>query len=340
MTIDTPLEELAFRLLQDNAKYAHCAGVWINNYKVARDKVYELLKNVPEAEPGLTDHSETHVRDVFRRAYELLGEDCAEDMVGLEPGLLTPPDLMGLVCTILYHDVGNVTGRDSHEKKIVEVFTGTWPDAASHQGIRKIVRDAGGAHSGKAQDGSDDTLARIDPDTTGEYGETIQLRDIAAITRFADELAEGPQRTNAYMRAHKLIRAGSELHHCYSSVTRIRVDRGNHRIVLQYNIDLKTLSACTLRKLLRMAYGRIIKLNWERQLARHHCKPLSCFKQTEASFCFEKDGVPVNWDRETIVLNDISVGGHSPARDFVDQFERYRIPLVIRDLMTSDIGGR
>jgi len=194
------------------------------------------------------------------------------------------------------------------------------------------VIQAGGAHAGKATDGSDDTLADVSPRETGEFGVSVNLRDVAAITRFADETAEGPQRTHRYMLEHNLIDGDSRIYHKYASITTVRIDRGNGRIVLTYDINLDDTNNTELRKLLKMAYGRILKLNWERQLARHYCAPLSCFKQTEASFKFSKDKLPVDWDRSPIFLNDIEPVGVAPATDLGKRFKEYQISQVINDI--------
>jgi len=325
---DTPLETLAFERLRNNDNCEHFADNWIDEYRVARTAVYNLLNSgVPAAEPDLTDHTEKHVRDVLRTAHELL--DGAN-------GDLRASDLMALVCTILYHDVGNVIGREEHWKKIVDVFNETWPQKdAERPRLRQIVTLAGGAHAGKADDGSDDTLKDVSPVETGQFNDKIRLRTIAAVTRFADELAEGPQRTNRYMRTHNLIGKKSSLYHKYSSITNIRVDRGNGRIVLTYDIDVGSIKRRKLKKLLKMAYSRVWKLNWERQLARHYCDLLSCFKQTEATFNLTEHGVPLRLELPTIVLKDVGVLGKSPDKDLTDLFKQYRISRIVEEIRKS-----
>ena len=115
---DTSLETSAFERLSDDP---HCRGFaeeWINAYRPARDAVYQLLNQwAKHAATDLTDHSEAHIRDVFQKTHELF------------TGQLDLPsaDSMLLICTILYHDVGNLTGREEHQKKIGEVFADTWP---------------------------------------------------------------------------------------------------------------------------------------------------------------------------------------------------------------------
>ena len=330
---DTSLETSAFERLQCDSHCKAFAKEWINAYRAARDAVYPLLNQwAKHAAPDLTDHGEAHVRDVFGKAHELFDG---------QADLLPPADSMQLICTILYHDVGNLTGREEHQKRIGEVFGDTWP-----KGQRKWARlsanviQAGGAHAGKTSDGSDDTLMEVSRHEPGEFGPLINLQNVAAITRFADETAEGPQRTHRYMVDHKLIGEDNGIYHEYAAMTTVSIDRGNGRIVLKYDIDLDTTNVTKLKKLLQMAYGRIMKLNWERQLPRHYWDPLSCFKQTEASFSFSQKGLPVDWNRAPIVLTDIGLIGKSPVKDLGARFKQYEISQVVRDIQSIRKGSK
>ena len=71
-----------------------------------------------------------------------------------------------------------------------------------------VVR-ATSAHTGKAQDGSCDTLKEV-AELDHLANRPVRLRELAAILRFADELAEGPQRTSEFMQVEDLYESESK----------------------------------------------------------------------------------------------------------------------------------
>ena len=279
------------------------------------------------AEPNLTDHSRKHVEDVFNRAFELIGPSEAD---------FGAANLMALLCVILYHDVGNASGRANHQAKIAEGFNRTWPNSDDWKRLRHIVMSAGGAHGGKTDEGSLDTLAKVDESMPGQFGEAIRLRDIAAITRFADELAEGPQRTNRYLLENGLIKQESTEFHDYASITTICIERNDGRIILMYDIDLKSnmdqKQKDWLTQLLERIYCRLWKLNSERQYARHYCDILSGFKETQATlrFFIGKASDVVTYG--PIVLTDFDLTQQLTEVDLYKFYPDCKISKVLGDL--------
>ena len=65
----------------------------------------------------LTDHGPKHIATVIRRASDLLCGD----------SFLTPYESYILLLSIHFHDVGNVFGREKHEKKICLLYTSPSP---------------------------------------------------------------------------------------------------------------------------------------------------------------------------------------------------------------------
>ena len=139
---------------------------------------------------------------------------------------------------ILFHDVGNVFGREDHRNKVAEVFDQIRGDEPSLLHEKTLIVRATRAHTGTAQDGSRDTLKEVDEDEHLE-GRRIRLRELAAVLRFADELAEGPQRTSDFMQRMQLYEPKSKKFHEYASSTNILIDRRNGRIILTYEIPIK-----------------------------------------------------------------------------------------------------
>jgi len=112
--------------------------------------------------------------------------------------------------------------------------------------------------------------------------------------RFADELAEGPQRTSKFMLDSHKFEKESEIYHRYASCTNIFIDRGNGRIALTFHVKFeidghKHLRGRNLKNftgLMDYIYRRIIKLDQERRYARHYSEFLAPFKRTSVEFNF------------------------------------------------------
>ena len=184
-----------------------------------------------------------------KNAIRLLSDDgIVQDLSGIE--------MYCLGMLILFHDVGIVLGRENHHNKVAEVSTRSAETMGSVFHEKTVIVKATSSTYGTAQDGSNDTLKEV-AEVDHLEGERVQLRKLAAILRFADELAEGPQRTSQFMRKKKLYSKESEKFHDYASSTNILIDRKNGRIVITYNIDIDAKSPEKLRGLLKFIFCRI-----------------------------------------------------------------------------------
>jgi hypothetical protein len=152
--------------------------------------------------------------------------------------------------------------------------------------------------------------------------------------RFADELAEGPQRTSDYLIDANKISDVNKKYHRYAQITEPFIDRGNGRIVLRYDINIKNETQSTLKEMLSFAYERILKVDEERRYTKFHSKLLEPFRKTEISFNFNNDGdTLITIDR--IVLHYICIipGEKEPcATDLTNQFDELNIENIISRL--------
>ena len=128
------------------------------------------------------------------------------------------------------------------------------------------------AHTGTINGGSKDTIARV-PVSMDLDGEKVQSRELAALVRFADELAEGPQRTSSLKGDPPFDReADSEVYHRYASISNIHIDREDGRIALTYHFDMcddyMDPNTPRFRDLLEYTFERALKLDRERRYAR------------------------------------------------------------------------
>jgi len=287
--------------------------------------IQEVYPNIQGQEPSLSDHGTDHVLNVQQNAIRLLSSDGAirDELSGIE--------MYCLGMCILFHDVGNVYGRENHQNKVADVFDqirGT-QNTLLHE--KTLIVRATRAHTGIAQDGSPDTLKEVTESDHLE-GEPVRLRELTAILRFSDELAEGPQRTSEFMQSTGLYVKESQIYHDYANITHIRIDRGTGRVVLTYEINIDLNQTDKLRDLLDFTFKRIGKLNQERQYARNYSDLLLPFKSTEVTFNFHCDGELLDSDLSPLKLTDIVVPGE-PTKDISDIDSAYSIDKIVENMI-------
>lgn len=277
-------------------------------YQVTRNK---LLKNVfteiKGAEPQLSDHGPDHIANVLDNAHALLRENGSlKELTGVEMYLL------GMM--ILFHDVGNLYGRKNHHTKIAEIFDWARGTAPGVRHEKVLVLNAARAHTGKANNGSYDTLREIGQQDHLD-GQRIRLQELAAILRLADELAEGPQRTSEFMLEKGLYTGDSAIYHEYASITHVCIDRGTGRILLSYEIPVDPSASGAWKNklcdLVEFVYKRALKLDQERRYARFYSSLLNPFRETSISLHFHCKGQVFDIAQSPLKLDDKVVPGDS-----------------------------
>lgn len=246
------------------------------------DQVFEDIRG---REPNLTDHGPRHIEHVLKNVFKLLEGDFQH---------FDPLEHYILGLSVLFHDVGNLYERRGHNKRIARFYDHVRPANTFAQEKALVVQIAQ-AHTGEALNGSRNTLADV-PELSQLDGEPIRAREIAAIVRLADELAEGQQRTSEYMRRHGLYAPESIPHHEYSAATDITIDKRNDRIAVTYQLKIDTQAGiddeiARIKRFLRFACERLVKMDLERRYARFHCvTPLVRFRQISACLVMQMDG--------------------------------------------------
>lgn len=303
-------------------------------YTVARTKlIYDIYKEIAGVEPNLSDHGADHVGHVLDNVRYLLSDHPNEHR-------LTATNLYVLGMAILFHDVGNLFKRKDHQKKIGEVFDWARGTDAGIRHEKTLILGVVRAHTGTASDGSTDALKDV-PEVDQLHNERVELRNVSAILRFADELAEGPQRISEFRRRKGLYAIESKVFAEHSSITNIRADRGTQRILVTYEVEIdvdgntpKEERSNRLQKLLDFAYERAIKLDQERRYARFYSSTLSPFRVTEITFNFHCRGNLLLIDLPPIRLDDKVVPGES-GREIPEYDPRYKTDTLVKALMTA-----
>ena len=297
----------------------------VNAYELAWLKLQqEVYPHIQGQEPSLSDHGSDHVLNVQQNAIRLLSNDGKiRELSGIE--------MYCLGMCILFHDVGNIYGRENHQNRVAGVFGQIRGTDTSLRREKTLIIRATRAHTGTEQDGSRDTLKEVTESDHLE-GEHVRLREIAAIIRFADELAEGPQRTSEFMQTAGLYDKESQKHHDYANITHIRIDRGTGRVVLTYEINIDVNQTDKLRDLLEFTYTRIRKLNQERQYACYYSALLRPFKSTEVTFNFHFGNELLDTDLSPLKLTDIVVPG-DPTKDISEFDPAYSIDRIVENMI-------
>ena len=280
-------------------------GAYHNALEYLQRNIYEEIR---AKEGDLSDHGPRHITNVQTNIINLLPE------TGTDTESITAVEMYLLGMATLFHDVGNIHKRKDHQLNIGEIFDAARGTEAATRREKTLVLRACAAHTGLSPDGSGDTLKELGQVEQFE-GKRIRLRELAAILRFADELAEGPQRTSQYRLDTDDYAAESRVYHEYASVTHILIDRGNKRISLAFEIsvdaDDNNVAERTqsLKHLFAHILSRITKLDEERRYAVHYSPILSPFRATVASFNFHCGGDILNVELPDIRLEDFTVPG-------------------------------
>ena len=248
----------------------------------------------------------------------------AESLIGSKHDYFTPYELYLLYIAILFHDAGNLHGRRDHQRKIAKLYDACRNRDANHTTERTCVLDIAGAHTGTAKDGSRDTLNSLS--RLSFRGQPIRSQELAAVLRLADELAEGVQRTSAYMLNHGMYQPSSKIFHKYATTADYCIDRNAARIALTFTIDVESEAGTIhagndipLHELLKFTYERVIKVDQERRYCKHYCQLLAPFKQTTVWFNLFHDGQRLDLPLEPIVISDLVVPGEpGKSIDLID----------------------
>lgn len=292
--------------------------LWSKYTQTRQEIIGQVLPWIATQEPNLSDHGVNHIADVIDNAALLLGfsNQHGTEATWTAPVNLNPQELLILLTGLLLHDIGNIFGREKHNQRIPDVWRtnaaawNTW-----HLNERKLITDVGRAHSGQSESGSKDTLDPLA--TSPRYFKKVPVRaaEIAAIIRFADELAEGPQRTSQFLLSQNLISPESKLYHQYAEITHVAIDKNRGCVALTYGIDIDNLSypqevgekRIFISNLLKLTYGRAAKMNYERQFARHYSVALAPFREISVSLTIERSGLPLDLSLRPIILSDMSM---------------------------------
>ncbi len=315
------------------------------DYESLRNQLVDdnFFSEIKIKEPNLSDHSDRHIRDVQNRAYKLIDNF-------KEQGL-TAMDTYCLALMILFHDVGNIFGRKGHDSisRIAEVYNKYRSKHESYGEERRVITIGASAHSGTSRAGCKDTLKYVQKESIKE--DEINLPELSAILRFADELAEGKHRTCSFLIEKNLYNTDSMIFHEYANITEIRIDRALGRIVItntinvSENFDENLEEQKKIKDLIYFSFYRAIKLDQERRYTKYYSSILQVFKYVTVYYKFEKNYTPLDIDIEPIILEDkypipginfIKNSEHA-KKEIEDNHSSFNLDAIIEQLRTEKI---
>ncbi|NCP18639.1 MAG: hypothetical protein GW855_05705 [Erythrobacter sp.] len=288
--------------------------IW-SQYEMTRQDVgSSILPYIATQEPGLSDHGIAHIANVMDNVGRVLGMNPSG---AVDPGSrlekIGASELLLLLLGALLHDIGNILGRERHN----QVTEQTWRKSGKssynlwQNPDRKTIMALCQAHTGKASDGSKDTLKPLSASAYYFLGSQVPIGRLAAILRFSDELAEGEQRTSRFLLFQRMYdRENNEVFHRYAHCTNLTIDAAGDRVALDFRIELDDFqgsedSLSEFRELLSLIFKRIAKLDDERVLTRAYAGDWLPFKEVSVVLEIVSDGDTII-ELPQIVLNDFN----------------------------------
>jgi metal-dependent HD superfamily phosphatase/phosphodiesterase len=233
--------------------------------------------------PGFTDHGPNHIK----RIMEIYGKMLKNNIIGLFGTQEVVTDIAFnyyeiylLLCATVWHDVGNLLGRDEHNKKIIDIIDRLKNHFFTDDDLREYTLQIAKAHTG-----DDGVKNEIEHEDTNHKNEKIDLRFLGAVLRFADELDEGEVRIDShYYKTMKDKISDDQKIYWETSlcIKRIEILPENSRIEIHIKINQKDLYKLFPKKkimernvaLLDELVFRVDKINLERmaymQFIRKH----------------------------------------------------------------------
>lgn len=214
----------------------------------------------------LNDHGPNHIKTVIQRASELLCHECK----------LNAREVFLVLNAIQVHDIGNFYGRIGHESRVLDAIKeGLTPivfDTTEVRYINQIAQAHGGTITYKNGDKSKNTIAKIKP-TVESDGYTIRIQLLAAILRFADELADDKNRADHKALKENRLPLGSQIYHAYAQcLDTVKVIHEKQTIELHFKVPEHYLTrtfgkvgeaGVTQEYLIDEIYKRSIKMHHE-----------------------------------------------------------------------------
>ena len=175
MWTDTTLEKYMFKQLHAEFN-KHDADYYYSLYCSAREYLENnIYSYIASAEPTLTDHSDRHIENVLNNTWNLINDN---------PKRFNSIELFLLCISILFHDSGNINGRDGHNKKIADIYEAVIGNNSFRNQERRLVLKIVKAHCGKSKRGDSDTLFDVEENKRTRWNNKVCRRTCRGSTTY------------------------------------------------------------------------------------------------------------------------------------------------------------
>ena len=203
--------------------------------------------------------------------------DIVSEIVQAEEPQLTAYEVFFLICAVQVHDIGNVLDRANHQKTARDLFFELLPSNPILDTIEtNLVFKIAEAHTSSPGE-EKDTITGLGEQTTEHNGKSIRIKLLAAILRFADELADDPDRAFMLGVKYGLVDENSRLHHHYANAIK-STSIGSKNVQVVYRIN-KDEAVKSFKKgdrkifLLDYIFERTMKMHLERVYCQRYMQP-------------------------------------------------------------------
>jgi hypothetical protein len=186
----TPIELAFFNMGKEDPRTQEYFFTYYSQKLVLLNHFYPYVKCII---PHFTDHGPRHVV----RVMELYGKFLKNNVPGLtdyqvlDSTSLNFYEMYLLLGATIWHDVGNILGREKHGTKIAQVADRLKRHFFVDEDIQNYALRIAQSHTG-----TDGVRVRIPVDDTDYMNREINLRFLGAVLRLADELEEGEVRVD------------------------------------------------------------------------------------------------------------------------------------------------
>ena len=232
----------------------------------------------------LTDHGPDHIRKLISRISDLLtaGE-----------GSITAYEAYLLLCAAQFHDVGNIFGRSQHEEKSWEIMENNRSSLPPDSIERRLIHEIAKAHGGDLKDKLSDM-----PRTDDVASQTVRPQLLAAILKFADELAEDSDRAARFSAEHNLLE-GSQIFHEYAlALQNVSIDRQSREVRFKFDVPVSKATRTFKKGAPGNVFDEYLLDEIFRRTMKAHCERMYCSRFTRPVVDLTAISVEINVTNE------------------------------------------
>lgn len=189
------IKKIEYALFQMSKKDLKLQEYFFTYYSQRLILINHFYPHIESELKGYVDHGPEHIF----RLIDLLGKILKNNIVGLEEEeevigvkALNFYEIYILLCGAIWHDAGNLLGREGHAKKVGEIDKRLKGNFFVDKEIKEYSLQIAKSHSGE-----DAVRKEIHSDSENYNNFQIDLRFLGALLRFADELEEGMVRIDS-----------------------------------------------------------------------------------------------------------------------------------------------